>query len=619
MSGQLVELSLMRTQASDCLEEESSRPRRKLPWLVARQNQPKEQRKVSKGNQHADFAPTTNLQSEEEYHIDQSVASTPRSGPFATPHEGICVVSSELISQEESHSLLESDEHDWALSALAKFNNDLDHVASPNVLPTCDETRSLTKKMSIGRKLSGHITKLPSTLSNSTKYSPVGVSETASEDAVSICNDSVAYSRKSKSVRDNVPEEPSTFESALDGLEELMTEALRMAEQGISREQRDGAFPTSHNQSTQIKQDSTSPTGPLQISNSSSQSNQPHRSLSAPATQRWWPRTEPHFEIETPPISPLEHPHTRMDRHHQPSEDADRIPHRKSRDSKAIDWAYVQRPIRRKRSPPSSFSSESGQSVLRHPIAIHGPTTPTPVLQSNKEHYNYLDRNLTNEDFNEDAHYTTPELHPHHFIEGHGRGRRRRGVHQVPPRPRTMNEDVPRQHKDDGKLFFRHFFKDTGAENVRGLKHTPENSSIGPEPADGKLKLGHTELDKLSLKTPRRHHHSLLGRQPFSMSRHHRRQPVARDWNATRKRLTATVACMNTALLGLIIGIYVSSDWGPNSSSADQVIGWRSTLHTVLYCRPKPFCNLRKCSVSTETYLPRSKKLMAIDCTWVWQ
>jgi hypothetical protein len=47
------------------------------------------------------------------------------------------------------------------------------------------------------------------------------------------------------------------------------------------------------------------------------------------------------------------------------------------------------------------------------------------------------------------------------------------------------------------------------------------------------------------------HHHT------FSRHRYHRRQPIARNWTAGKKRLTAAIACLNTALLGIIVGIYV--------------------------------------------------------------
>ena len=53
-----------------------------------------------------------------------------------------------------------------------------------------------------------------------------------------------------------------------------------------------------------------------------------------------------------------------------------------------------------------------------------------------------------------------------------------------------------------------------------------------------------------------RHHFSIRGAQGFSLSRSHRRAPTARDWSTRRKRFVAAVTCINTALLGFIIGIY---------------------------------------------------------------
>jgi hypothetical protein len=53
------------------------------------------------------------------------------------------------------------------------------------------------------------------------------------------------------------------------------------------------------------------------------------------------------------------------------------------------------------------------------------------------------------------------------------------------------------------------------------------------------------------------HHHT------FSLQRRHRRQPIARNWRTSKKRLTALIACINTALLGIIVGIYAGtpSSW----------------------------------------------------------
>lgn len=53
-----------------------------------------------------------------------------------------------------------------------------------------------------------------------------------------------------------------------------------------------------------------------------------------------------------------------------------------------------------------------------------------------------------------------------------------------------------------------------------------------------------------------RHHASIRESHGFSLSRSHRRSPIARDWSTSRKRYVATVTCITTAFMGLIIGIY---------------------------------------------------------------
>jgi MFS family permease len=51
-------------------------------------------------------------------------------------------------------------------------------------------------------------------------------------------------------------------------------------------------------------------------------------------------------------------------------------------------------------------------------------------------------------------------------------------------------------------------------------------------------------------------HVSIRGYQGFSLARAYRRHPVARDWSTVRKRFVATVACVSTAAIGILIGIY---------------------------------------------------------------
>ncbi|KAL8817917.1 MAG: hypothetical protein Q9223_003340 [Gallowayella weberi] len=62
--------------------------------------------------------------------------------------------------------------------------------------------------------------------------------------------------------------------------------------------------------------------------------------------------------------------------------------------------------------------------------------------------------------------------------------------------------------------------------------------------------------DPKSLNLKHRHHFSIREPKMFNLSHSHRRSPIARDWSTSKKRWVALVACINTALMGLIIGIY---------------------------------------------------------------
>ena len=53
-----------------------------------------------------------------------------------------------------------------------------------------------------------------------------------------------------------------------------------------------------------------------------------------------------------------------------------------------------------------------------------------------------------------------------------------------------------------------------------------------------------------------RHHHSIQGHNRFSLTRAAKRPTIARDWPVFQKRLVAAMACINTALIGLVLGIY---------------------------------------------------------------
>lgn len=57
-----------------------------------------------------------------------------------------------------------------------------------------------------------------------------------------------------------------------------------------------------------------------------------------------------------------------------------------------------------------------------------------------------------------------------------------------------------------------------------------------------------------------KHHLSLRGaqHQGFSLTRSHKKPKIARDWSPGRKRFVASVACVSTALVGLLVGIYAA-------------------------------------------------------------
>ncbi|KXJ90949.1 hypothetical protein Micbo1qcDRAFT_225805 [Microdochium bolleyi] len=68
------------------------------------------------------------------------------------------------------------------------------------------------------------------------------------------------------------------------------------------------------------------------------------------------------------------------------------------------------------------------------------------------------------------------------------------------------------------------------------------------------LHHGKSRRPQLSLR--RRSHVSLQPSRNFSLTRSIKKKPIARDWPVTRKRFVAAMACFNTALIGVLAGIY---------------------------------------------------------------
>ncbi|KAL8764099.1 MAG: hypothetical protein Q9184_000241 [Pyrenodesmia sp. 2 TL-2023] len=83
---------------------------------------------------------------------------------------------------------------------------------------------------------------------------------------------------------------------------------------------------------------------------------------------------------------------------------------------------------------------------------------------------------------------------------------------------------------------------------------TPWEDTLSPLPSD--LGGRGPGSDPKSLDLKHRHHFSIREPKMFRLDRSHKRSPIARDWSISKKRWVALVACINTALMGLIIGIY---------------------------------------------------------------
>ncbi|KAL8904783.1 MAG: hypothetical protein Q9207_003047 [Kuettlingeria erythrocarpa] len=83
---------------------------------------------------------------------------------------------------------------------------------------------------------------------------------------------------------------------------------------------------------------------------------------------------------------------------------------------------------------------------------------------------------------------------------------------------------------------------------------TPWEDTLSPLPSD--LGGRGPGSDPKSLDLNHRHHFSIREPKMFRLDRSHKRSPIARDWSISKKRWVALVTCINTALMGLIIGIY---------------------------------------------------------------
>lgn len=91
-------------------------------------------------------------------------------------------------------------------------------------------------------------------------------------------------------------------------------------------------------------------------------------------------------------------------------------------------------------------------------------------------------------------------------------------------------------------------------KSMRGHKQNDTTTKTGTTQRQLPVKRTH-EVRNISLR--RRSHVSIRDGQRFSLAKSVKRQPtIARDWSPARKRFVASVACISTALIGVLVGIY---------------------------------------------------------------
>ena len=186
-------------------------------------------------------------------------------------------------------------------------------------------------------------------------------------------------------------------------------------------------------------------------------------------------------------------------------------------DHNSHDWAYSRQGRRSRSRSPSPSTSDEERGRFGHSTQSDLLLPPQPIQGASRDHVDFVLRPIARE-------------------QSRGRSRRR-----------PTGESVVRSRRH------RRRYRDSSEQRSRSRSRRRQHRSSGYSQID-------TSFDEedipakmygnaLSVRQEAHHH-------TFSLRRHHRRQPIARNWSTGKKRLTATIACINTALLGIIVGIY---------------------------------------------------------------
>ncbi|KAF1954633.1 hypothetical protein CC80DRAFT_567259 [Byssothecium circinans] len=188
------------------------------------------------------------------------------------------------------------------------------------------------------------------------------------------------------------------------------------------------------------------------------------------------------------------------------------------RGSESIDWAYQQTSNPLQDAGYSSLSSSDdgrgrSRSQSRYSTRSNlGLLPPEPLQAGPREHVDVVLRPKVN--------------------RGHSRGRSHR---------RHLHHYDGRSHENRSRSLRRR--RHPRSSDPSSLDKSFEEEDLND--ADKEHGIG-----RYGNELPNRNRHT------FGLRRNYRRQPIARNWMTGKKRLTAMIACINTALLGIIVGIY---------------------------------------------------------------
>lgn len=233
----------------------------------------------------------------------------------------------------------------------------------------------------------------------------------------------------------------------------------------------------------------------------------------------------------------------------------------------ANDWAVIRAP------------SHTSKLRLEMKPPPHAPQTPPNVQPSTKEQHALLLRTHGASESTLSREVVRDYVNAHHQPPAQPRLSSRRLKKGRAPKPEELN--LPESDVSDGGEDCEHVpyvadFKTAGINYHPVVQETmagdgydtrrPGGRGFQPRQytpaslrdADDKKGASHRR-ERSSNKDYTlngRRHFSIHEPHGFSLSRSHRRSPIARDWSTSRKRYVAAVTCITTAFMGMVIGIY---------------------------------------------------------------